>query len=144
MASSTHTTTSGQRLSDLHQLCHCGDLRKLKEVVENLDEKLLAERLASKKGEFGYTPIHEAVLGGKADVLDYLLEKTNNAHVNCQTRSGYTPLHLAASLGRENCVRTLLKHNADISIADERGKVPRQTAELSHRAKIAKLLKSEG
>ena len=104
----------------------------------------MIEELTSKKGEFNSTPIHEAVISGKADILDYLLEKSNNANVNCQTRSGYTPLHLAASLGHEKCARTLLRHNADISITDERGKVPKQTAELSRRAKIARLLRSEG
>lgn len=130
--------------SKLHKLCHDGNLRKIREFVEKLDDKALAEKLANRKGVFGYTPLHEAVASGKADVLDYLLEKTNNAHVNCRANSGYTPLHLAASSGHWACVEKLLEHSADISITDEYGKTPKQTAELSSKQSIVKLLRSEG
>lgn len=130
--------------TDVHMLCQVGNLWEIKEFVKRIDEKSLADKLASKKGKFGHTPIHEAVISGKANVLDYLLEKTNNVHVNCQAKNGYTPLHLATSLGREDCVRTLLRHNADISITDERGKVPKQTAESRRKIRIAKLLRGEG
>ena len=130
--------------SKLHKLCHDGNLRKIKAFVEKLDEKTLGERLANRKGVFGYTPLHEAVASGKADVLDYLLEKTNNTHVNCRANSGYTPLHLAASSGHGACVRKLLEHGADISITDEYGRTPKQTAELSSKASIVQLFRSEG
>ena len=127
--------------SNLHKLCHDGNLRKLKDVVEKLDEKTLEEKLANRKGLSGYTPLHEAVARGKVDVLDYLLNKTNNAHVNCRANSGYTPLHLAARSGHGACVRKLLEHRADISITDKHGKMPKQTAK---KASIVQLLRSEG
>ena len=130
--------------SRLHKLCHDGNLKKIKEFVDKLDEKSLAEKLANRKGVFGYTPLHEAVASGKAEVLHYLLDKTNDAHVNCRANSGYTPLHLAASSGHGQCVSKLLEHSADISITDEYGKTPKQTAELSSKASIVKLLRSEG
>ncbi len=130
--------------SKLHKLCHEGNLKKIKEFVEKLNDKALADKLANRKGVFGYTPLHEAVASGKAEVLDYLLEKTKNAHVNCRANSGYTPLHLAASSGHGDCVKKLLEHSADISIMDEYGKTPKQTAELSSKASIVRLLRSEG
>ena len=133
----------GQTLHDeskLHKLCHDGNLRKIKDFVEKLDEKTLGEKLANRKGALGYTPLHEAVARGKADVLDYLLEKTNT-HVNCRANSGYTPLHLAARSGHGACVRKLLEHRADISITDEYGKTPKQMAK---KASIVRLLRSEG
>ena len=130
--------------SKLHKLCHDGKIAKVKEFVEKLDDKALAEKLANRKGVFGYTPLHEAVASGRADVLDYLLEKTKNTHVNCRANSGYTPLHLAASSGHVECVKKLLEHSADISITDEYGKTPKQTAELSSKASIVRLLRSEG
>ena len=130
--------------SRLHKLCHDGNIKKVRDFVERLDEKSLAEKLANRKGVFGYTPLHEAVASGKPDVLDYLLEKTKNAHVNCRANSGYTPLHLAASSGHSLCVQRLLEHSADIAITDEYGKTPKQTAELSSKQSIVKLLKSEG
>ena len=120
-------------------------MKKIRAFVEKLDERALADKLAKRKGMFGYTPLHEAAASGKAEVLDYLLEKTKNAHVNCRANSGYTPLHLAASLGHGDCVSKLLEHSADISITDEYGKTPKQTAELSSKlASIVRLLRSEG
>ena len=129
---------------NLHKLCRDGNLKKIKEYVEKLDKPQLVEKLANRKGVFGYTPLHEAVASGRTDVLDYLLEKINNAHVNCRANSGYTPLHLAASSGHRQCVKKLLEHSADIFITDEYGKTPKQSAELSSKTSIVRLLKSEG
>ena len=129
---------------NLHKLCRNGDLKKIMIHVENLDEELLAEKIASRKGVFGYTPFHEAVASDKADVLDYLLRKTKNAYVNCRANSGYTPLHLASSSGHIQCTKKLLEHSADIFANDEFGKTPKQTARLSAKTKIIRLLTSEG
>ena len=137
-------TGSVQDDRKLHKLCRNGNLKKIKGYVEKLDEAQLAEKLANRMGVFRTTPLHEAVESGKADVLDYLLEKTNNAHINCQSVSSYTPLHLAVVYGHEQCVRKLLEHSADISITDEYGRTPRQTAQLSRNTKIENLLRSEG
>ena len=127
--------------AELHQLCHEGDLKKIKDFVEDIDPQLLGDSLANKKGVFGYTPLHEAVASGKPEILKFLLEGTNNANVNCRSRNGYTPLHLAASKGHSKCVRELLEHGADISSSDVFGKTPVQRAELSC---IVKILRSEG
>ena len=128
----------------LHKLCQDGNLRKIKAFVDDVDPQILGEKLANRKGVFGYTPLHNAVASGKPEVLNYLLEKTKNANVNCRANSGYTPLHLAASSGHGKCVKALLEHGADISCVDEYGKTPKQTAELSSKSSIVKLLKSEG
>jgi len=144
MANNARTTQRTGFLHDdskLHKLCHDGNIRKVREFVEKLDDKSLAEKLANRKGVFGYTPLHEAVASGKAEVLDYLLDKTKNAHVNCRANSGCTPLHIAATSGHSECVRKLLEHSADISITDEYGKTPKQTGS---KASIVRLLRSEG
>lgn len=130
--------------SRLHKLCQDGNLRKVRGFVDQLDGETLTEKLANRKGVFGYTPLHEAVASGHQKVLDYLLSSTENAHVNCRANSGYTPLHLAASSGHGECVKVLLNHGADISITDEYGKTPKQTAELSSKGSIVRLLRSEG
>ena len=118
-------------------------MKSIKAYVDLLDDIVyLAERLANKKGIFGYTPLHEAVAGGKPEVLRYLLDLTGNANVNCQASNGYTPLHLAASNGHSQCARELLAHGADISCVDRHGKTPKQAARSKHN--FMKLLQSEG
>lgn len=130
-----------------HNLCHNGKLRELARLVETMKDTTLAEMLASRKGCFGYTPLHEAVAGGKTKILDFLLEKVEGLPsnpINIKANSGYTPLHLAASSGHQDCVRVLIKRGADISITDEYGKTAKQTAELSSKSKIVQILRSEG
>ena len=51
-----------------------------------------------------------------------LLEQ--NAGVNIQDQSGYTPLHLSIEEGNENLCSLLLKHNADVNIQDKSGYTP--------------------
>ena len=126
----------------LHKLCQEGKLKKVQEYVAQVDRDLLCAKLANHKGEFGYTPLHEAAANGHYLVLDYLLELGGT--VNCRTNNGYTPLHLAASCGHVECVKVLLKHCADISMTDNFGKTPKQTAELISNRSIVRLLKSKG
>ena len=129
----------------LHKLCQDGDRSRIIGFVGQFQDRLaLDDRLANRKGVFGYTPLHEAVASGHHDVLDFLLGKAGDSHVNCCANSGYTPLHLAASSGHGECVRVLLKHNADISITDEYGKTPKQTAELSSKNSIVCILRGAG
>ena len=125
-------------------LCHDGNMKKLRSYVGNINPHTLEEKICSRKGVFGYTPLHEAVASGKPEVIKFLLDRTNNAGVNCRANSGYTPLHLAASSGHGKCVRELLNHGADISCVDEYGQTPKQAAELSSKSSIVKLLHSEG
>ena len=128
----------------LHKLCHQGDLKRVREVVDKLNEEELTEKLATQKGVFhGYTPLHEAVASGNPNVLEFLLQKAK-ANVDIRAKRGYTPLHVAASMGHEECVKVLLHRGADVSLRDEYGKTPRQTAELSSKHRIVRLLRSEG
>ena len=131
--------------SKLHKLCQDGNYKRVVEFVNSIsDVKQLEDRLANRKGVFGYTPLHEAVASGHHKVLQFLLVKAGDGHVNCRANSGYTPLHLAASSGHAECVRVLLGHNADISVTDEYGKSPKQTAELSSKSSIVRILRSAG
>ena len=86
--------------------------------------------------------MHEAVSGNKPKVIEFLKEK--GANVNAKANSGYTPLHLAASAGYIDCVNILLECGADIGATDEFGKTPKQTAELSSKSNIVRLLRSKG
>ena len=129
---------------DLHKLCRLGRLDKIKELVQNTDPNVLSIKLATQKGVFGYTVLHEAVASKNTKILNYLLEQTEAAAVNSMAKSGYTPLHMAASSGLVNSVRVLLKHNADVNCTDEYGRTPRSAARLSSKHETEKLLFSEG
>ena len=125
----------------LHALCKDGKYKKIEEFIENYEADLSA-KLVYRRGVFGYTPIHEAVSSGHSKVLQLLLEHKGDP--NCRANSGYTPLHLAASSGHVDCARVLLANDADISKTDEYDKTPIQTAELSSKHGVMKVLKSAG
>ena len=129
---------------DLHRLCRIGRLDRIKELVQNTDPHVLSIKLATQKGVFGYTVLHEAVASKNTEILDYLLEHTNAASVNSTAKSGYTPLHMAASSGLVDSVRVLLKYDADVNCKDEYGRTPRSAARLSTKRETEKLLFSEG
>lgn len=124
----------------LHTWCKEGNYEKIKEFIPTCEN--LNVRLASRRGRFGYTPIHEAVSKGYSKVLELLLR--HGGDVNCLANKGYTPLHLAASYGYVECVRVLLMFNADISATDENGNSPIQVAELSSKPAVVKTLRSAG
>lgn len=129
----------------LHQLCQEGSLESVADFLRRFtDTEELEKRLRNHRGVFGYTPLHEAVASGHHEVLDFLIAKAGAKYVNCRANSGYTPLHLAASSGHSECVRVLLKHRADINMIDEFGKTPKQTAELSLKSEIVRILRGAG
>ncbi len=131
--------------SKLHSQCEIGNLAGVEQLIEKLSEEEIIAKLSTRKGVFGYTPLHLAVAGGHIDVLNYLLMKISKLElVNCKANSGYTPLHLAASSGHKNCIKILLASGANISALDEYKKTPKQSAELSSKASIVRLLRSEG
>ena len=135
---------SEMKSSTLHKLCHDGNLKNIKAYVNRINDiTLLGKILASRRGFFGYMPLHEAAANGRHAALKYLLDLTANANVNCQTINGQTPLHLAASNGHDKCVQELLAHGADVSSVDAYGKIPKQRVKRSSKH-IVRILHSEG
>ena len=59
---------------------------------------------------------------GSVDVMRWLIN--HGADVNARTKSGETPLHLAAFKARTEGVQVLLEHNASIDSQDNYGKTP--------------------
>ena len=102
---------------------------------------------AGARGLFGYSKLHAAASNGQAAVLKLLLvEDSNSSDVNGKTvDGGYTPLHLAASAGHEDCVEELLQyHKTDIHVTDAFGRTPLETAEQNFKTDVAKLLRTHG
>lgn len=129
--------------SDFHIHCQKGNLTRVKQIVQSISKQKLDDILTSKRGVFGYTPLHDAAVNGNTDILDYLLKKTNDAHVNFKANGGYTPLHVAISSGKKDSVLMLLSHHAELEVTDEFDKTPRQVAELNNQVAIAQILIQE-
>ena len=77
----------------LHNACQKGKFRKVKEILENCPSDVNVNL-----GVFGFTPLHEATSSGKPDIIELLLE--NGANVDSKSNGKYTPLHIAATIGK--------------------------------------------
>jgi ankyrin repeat protein len=87
----------------------------------------------------GALPLHNAAIGGYADMINLLLDR--GAKVNARDQdSGATPLILAASLGRVNAVEALLKRGADTSLRDNKGQTALDRARQTDSINTVQLL----
>ncbi len=66
----------------------------------------------------------QAIKKGDVDALNKLLKNYNNLINVDVTKQGFTALHLAAKLGKEDVIKLLVKKGADISLKDERNRTP--------------------
>ena len=121
---------------------------KVKEHVDTMNEDILKEKLQTRSGVFGYTPIHEAVMSKSTGVLRFLLGKAEELKVNVvniKALNGYAPLHLATSQGDRDTVVALLYYGADIGVKDDYEKTPLHTAGLGRGNRvIVNILRTEG
>mmetsp|Transcript_10698 Transcript_10698/g.39278 ORF Transcript_10698/g.39278 Transcript_10698/m.39278 type:complete len:199 (-) Transcript_10698:103-699(-) len=82
------------------------------------------------KDSDGRTALHLACMEGHYDVSSRLIIAEallrNGAKVNAQDNQGYSPLHMACANGYLDVIRLLLKHGADLQLANEEGLLPFQ------------------
>lgn len=115
---------------DLHLAAYIGRLDKVKELVaggadvnlghNQLDESIIKglsavypEAAEEKSTHRADTPLHRAVQGGHADVVDCLLSA--GADLEAQDVEGRTALHEAAYLGFTEIAKTLIAHGANVN-----------------------------
>uniref|UniRef100_A0A0D3FL71 Uncharacterized protein n=1 Tax=Oryza barthii TaxID=65489 RepID=A0A0D3FL71_9ORYZ len=123
--------------------CTDGDVARLKEVVDSMDEDD-RESLATVRME-GYGPLFEAASSGKIDLCKYLVEELGfdvNAETSCD--SGMTPLFCAVLDGQEIIVKYFLDKGADPNKKDAAGFAPLHEAAKKGHVGIARLLLSKG
>jgi hypothetical protein len=70
----------------------------------------------------GGTALHQAVSGGRQDLVNFLL--ANGADINARDRYGRRPLHRAVSGKNLEMVALLLARGAQVNSRDDQGRTP--------------------
>ncbi|ETV80327.1 hypothetical protein H257_06642 [Aphanomyces astaci] len=85
-------------------------------------EKLILYGMAVnyQDNEYLRTPLHEAILGGHAPMIQLLVDQSPKASLNYQDARGATALHYASKKGDRGAVRSLLHAEADVAVLDKK------------------------
>lgn len=104
--------------SPIHVAVGAGNLRMVQTLVGYLDQKpLINKAKIAAYNRTGQTALHLAAAGGRNDILLYLLEHPDLAHVDPRDLTGgQTPLYLAAKNGHAKSVELLIAHGAQLSV----------------------------
>ena len=87
----------------------------------------------------GQTPMHTAVLKGKVKILELIIRASEEKNP-ADFENKWTPLHMAASLGRTECAKVILENIADHSPRDCNGMTPMHFATEMGHAEICELV----
>ncbi|KAF5207941.1 Potassium channel akt1 [Thalictrum thalictroides] len=119
-------------------------LQRLKESTEPKLEEFLIETESMLARDRMDLPLSLcfAVRKGDDRLLHELLKR--DLYPNEVDENGQTPLHIAASIGSENCVSLLLDYGADPNSKDSEGKVPLWEAIVGGHKSVIKLLIDNG
>lgn len=104
----------------IHYVCHYG--ASSEEVLELMLEYKANFSMAGGLDKF--TPLIFAVTYGNFDVANFLLEKVARLNVNKGDKYNRTPLIMACRNGHSRITALLIKHNANLDLADTSGNTP--------------------
>eukprot|EP01127_Copromyxa_protea_P024473 TRINITY_DN9669_c0_g1_i2.p1 TRINITY_DN9669_c0_g1~~TRINITY_DN9669_c0_g1_i2.p1 ORF type:complete len:1002 (+),score=159.74 TRINITY_DN9669_c0_g1_i2:85-3090(+) len=109
--------------------------------------KLLLEKGAPPASEDkdGYLPLHKAIWKGREKCIEALLSpKLYPKTIDCQSKLGLTPLHIAVKTNAYSTVQLLIKLGAKVDLMDTKQETALHKACLNGNIKIASLLVTEG
>ena len=110
---------------------------------QGIVERLLAAGLDVDLESDGFTPLQQACLKSRRDMVEYLL--TAGADVNNATKSRQrTPLFLASLEGKREVVELLLDAGAEVDKAEKDGRTPLVAASIDGDKDVVKLLLDGG
>ncbi|CAM9674730.1 unnamed protein product [Scytosiphon promiscuus] len=96
-------------------------------------------------GEEQVSPLDVAAHQGHVEVLRLMLEHAGGTDVNAAGATGYSPIHFAASAGKGEAVKLLLRHGADRHLLEGKGYSPVCFAAMNnHLAAMQVLLRGCG
>ncbi|XP_070555915.1 serine/threonine-protein phosphatase 6 regulatory ankyrin repeat subunit A-like [Ptychodera flava] len=93
-----------------------------------------------RRNKWGDTILHRSARWGQYDVVEFLLVNYFTGSENVTNHEGATPLHFAVLYGGVPVVSLLLKHGADPTVRNKKGKSPLDYAEREGHTSIHKLL----
>ena len=108
--------------------------------IDDIEKLVRAGADINARNSEGLTLVQMAIKDRTEDIAEILLSL--GADVNLKAHSnGYTAMHYAADSGDEDLVALLLKHKANVNIADKRGETPLHiAAHEGHEDTVRKLL----
>ncbi|KAG6400410.1 hypothetical protein SASPL_137241 [Salvia splendens] len=116
--------------TELHLAAQKGDVTAVIEILGEIDEQMLKtlrgaefdagvaeirEAVVNEVNELGETALFIAAEKGFIDVMKELLPYSTREGIRTKNRSGFDPLHIAASRGHHDIVQMLLDHDPDLS-----------------------------
>ncbi|XP_048256997.1 serine/threonine-protein phosphatase 6 regulatory ankyrin repeat subunit C-like isoform X2 [Haliotis rufescens] len=122
----------------LHLACQHGSLLTVKHISMAF-KKLRPDLYLNARGRHDWTPLMCAVLSGKKDVLDYLIQ--TKVDLTLRDSKNDTPLHLACRYGNTSIVESLLPIT-DVNTRGNNGQTPVMCALLSETKETLDLLVS--
>jgi cytohesin len=117
-------------------------MRTLRGVFEETlarDSEKMASAIISVFIQFQTNSLQKAVVIGDDDVANQILA-TNPAAANYKDFFGWTPLHLAALIGKAKIAKTLIANQADVNAQDDIANSPLHWAAFYGREDLVKLL----
>ncbi|XP_074149346.1 ankyrin repeat domain-containing protein 27 [Sminthopsis crassicaudata] len=112
-------TTRRANLEFCHPLCQCPKCAPRQKKLEKIPVSGLGVNAVNQDG---FTPLHVAVLHGRADLVSLLLKR--GADVDAKNAHRTVPLHLACQKGHFQVVKSLMDFNAKQNKKDSSGNTP--------------------
>ncbi len=113
-----------------------GDLEDVQRHIANDPEML------NQPGRGSYTPLHQAILRKKGEIVSSLLAQ--GANPNVPTKSGQTALHIAISRSDPDACLAVIEAGADLSLKDGNGWTPLHLAAAKNKLDLVTLLLNQG